>query len=100
MDLIEVAQTMRAIEQREAGTLRPRVVIVHSLTRDLFDEASVAHAFGPFDSADAAQAFEDAGSDEDRCFKLVLVVVGPSMRDIIATHPDFSELGSIERPDV
>lgn len=59
-----------------------RVVVVHAKSEllDLSDPDAAAHAFGPFDSIEAALAFDALAPDG--CVKAAFVLAGPDPGDI------------------
>lgn len=67
-----------------------RVLIIHSREPilDCTVDGGLAHAFGPFDSFEEAEAWNNAGIEDD-CFKFAIPLVGPLNEDIdrsIAGH--------------
>lgn len=76
--------------KKAAAHVTERIIVVHS--RDpILDHNNpdllLAHCFGPFESFEEAQEFDDV--EPDACYKFALPLVGPDIADLLrARHPD------------
>jgi hypothetical protein len=66
------------IESAHDHPIEGRVIVVHSMgpITDGLRVENPAHAFGPFDSEQAARDW-DASGNEDDCFKVILDLFEP-----------------------
>jgi hypothetical protein len=78
------------------GGFVPRYIIVHSATPNIFAPSSEAHCFGPFDSFEDAELFEES-TPKDTCLHVALEIVGPDLNDIVETMPDDDETTELLR---